>query len=321
MQTGGSTDDQMHHRSFPPLTSILSQRLSNTGMSYDAHVHFPELKMNARYKKTGLLIGLPAIGQGYFEGMVGDILATIRGTISWKRRDGQDFLHLERLDIDCVTNKVDMQVKNAFKNPIINYNDAAASHSAIRCLGACGVDVQRSSTDTTVCEAMQAGGSTDEQMHHPSFAPLKSLLSRRLSSRGTSYTAQVKFPELKMDARYRSSGDLVGHPASGQGKFEGMVGDVLATVRGTVSWKRRDGKDFLHLDRLDIDWVINRVDMQVKDVFNNPIITEETNRFLGQKKHDVLRAIKPQLRLQFSEVFLKISNQLLSHVPKDMFLL
>ncbi|PSN29685.1 hypothetical protein C0J52_26454 [Blattella germanica] len=145
--------------------------------------------------------------------------------------------------------------------------------------------------------------------------------SLKLSNTGKSYDAQVHFPELKMNARYKSSGVLVGLPAIGQGYFEGMVGDILATIRGTISWKRRDGQDFLHVERLDIDWDIKAVDLQVKKVFNNPIITEQTNRFLRQNKYEVLRIIKPQLRLQLSEVFLKISNQLLSHVPKDMFLM
>ncbi|PSN50118.1 hypothetical protein C0J52_04723 [Blattella germanica] len=100
-----------------------------------------------------------------------------------------------------------------------------------------------------------------------------------------------------MNASYTCSGVLIGVPAIGRGDFYSTFGDILGTVRGTISSKQRDGQNFLQLD------------------------PEATNMFLRHNGHEVLRAIKPQLRLQLSEVFLEISNQLLSHVPIDMFLL
>ncbi|PSN50123.1 hypothetical protein C0J52_04725 [Blattella germanica] len=93
-----------------------------------------------------------------------------------------------------------------------------------------------------------------------------------LSKTGRTNVAIVHFPELKMNARYKSSGDLVGQPAVGEGEFYSTLGDIKATVTGTISTKQRDGQDFLHLERLNIDEDIKTVDMEVRNVFNSPII-------------------------------------------------
>ncbi|PSN29686.1 hypothetical protein C0J52_26455 [Blattella germanica] len=110
-----------------------------------------------------------------------------------------------------------------------------------------------------------------------------SVRNLKLSEEGKPFEAKIHIPELKINARYTSSGVLIILPASGQGNFHSTLSDILATVRGTI--------------------------------------TEATNLFLRENGHEVLKAMMPQLRLKLSEVFQKISNQLLSHVPTDMFLL
>ncbi|KAJ4447899.1 hypothetical protein ANN_09908 [Periplaneta americana] len=149
-----------------------------------------------------------------------------------------------------------------------------------------------------------------------------SVADLKLSEGTKPFEAHIHIPELKINARYTSSGVLIILPASGQGNFHSTLSDILATVRGTISSKHRDGLDFLHVDTLNIDLNIKTVRMLVKKVFNNNrILTEATNLFLRENGHEVLKAMMPQLRQKLSEVFKQIANQLLTHVPTEMFLL
>lgn len=144
----------------------------------------------------------------------------------------------------------------------------------------------------------------------------------KLSQGSAPFEAHIKIPELKINARYTSSGVLIILPASGQGTFHSTLGDIIATVQGTISSHPREGRDYLHVDTLNIDLNIKTVRMLVKKVFNNNrILTEATNLFLRENGHEVLKAMMPQLRLKLSEVFKGIANQLLTHVPTDQLLL
>lgn len=143
----------------------------------------------------------------------------------------------------------------------------------------------------------------------------------KLSHGDAPFEAHIKIPELKINARYTSSGVLIILPASGQGNFHSTLGDIIATVQGTISSHQRAGRDYLHVDNLDINLNIKTVRMVVKKVFNNNrILTEATNLFLRENGHEVLKAMMPQLRHKLSEVFKGISNQLLTHVSTDMLL-
>jgi hypothetical protein len=46
----------------------------------------------------------------------GDVLATVQGTTSSQQRDGQDYMHIDTLDIDLNVKTVRMLVKKVFNN-------------------------------------------------------------------------------------------------------------------------------------------------------------------------------------------------------------
>ncbi|XP_049771549.1 circadian clock-controlled protein daywake [Schistocerca cancellata] len=144
----------------------------------------------------------------------------------------------------------------------------------------------------------------------------------RLGKNGAPFESRIRIPQLRINARYTSSGVLIILPASGNGTFQSTLGDIVAVVRGKVSTPTRDGRQYLHVDTLDVDLSIKTVRMAVKKVFNNNrILTEATNLFLRENGHEVLNAMMPQLRTKLAGVFMSIANQLLKHVPTDVFLL
>ncbi|XP_033350770.1 circadian clock-controlled protein [Bombus vosnesenskii] len=139
---------------------------------------------------------------------------------------------------------------------------------------------------------------------------------------GSPFEAIVRMPALILDAHYSSSGVLIILPASGNGTFHARFDDVRALVKGTVSTKERDGKTYLNVDNLDVVLEVKNVNMRVRKIFNNNrILTEATNLFLRENGQEVLKVMEPQLKRKLSVLFAGIVNQLLRHVPVEVFLL
>ncbi|KAG7200234.1 hypothetical protein KM043_017711 [Ampulex compressa] len=139
---------------------------------------------------------------------------------------------------------------------------------------------------------------------------------------GSPFQAIVRMPALVLDAHYSSSGILIILPASGNGTFHARFDDARALAKGTVSTKIQDGKTYLHVENLDVELSVKKVNMRVRKVFNNNrILTEATNLFLREHGQEVLKVMEPQLKRKLSALFAGIVNQLLRHVPVETFLL
>lgn len=65
-------------------------------------------------------------------------------------------------------------------------------------------------------------------------------------------------------------------PASGKGSFSASLAGVQAVLRGTASVAPRGDKDYLRVDRLNVDLKIRDVNMGIKRAFNNNAILSES---------------------------------------------
>jgi len=143
----------------------------------------------------------------------------------------------------------------------------------------------------------------------------------KLSEGGKPFEAKIRMPELKLNSKYRSSGVLLIIPASGNGTFLGKFQDVNTIVRGKVSSHKRDNNaTYLHVDALSVDIDIKTPRMHVKDVYrNNRIIGDAMNLFLRENGQEVVKVMLPQLKKKLAVLFANIANQLLTHVPLELF--
>lgn len=143
----------------------------------------------------------------------------------------------------------------------------------------------------------------------------------KLSENNKPFEAIIKIPELRIGARYTSTGILIILPASGNGTFHANFDDITAKVMGQISVNQKDGLDYLNVDTLSLDLDVADVRMGVRKIFkNNPILTQAINLFLRENGQEVLMAMKPQLRKKLSALFQNIANQLLTHIPLKTFL-
>ncbi|XP_071555941.1 protein takeout [Temnothorax nylanderi] len=86
------------------------------GSPFQAIVRMPALILDAHYSSSGVLIILPASGNGTFHARFGDARALVRGTISTKSREGKTYMNVDNLDVVLSVKDVQMRVSKIFNN-------------------------------------------------------------------------------------------------------------------------------------------------------------------------------------------------------------
>nr|CAH7731859.1 unnamed protein product [Callosobruchus chinensis] len=72
-----------------------------------------------RYESSGVLIILPASGNGTFNGQLEGVEATVRGRTSINEKENLRYLHVDALHVDLVVRNIRLLVKNVYKNNAI----------------------------------------------------------------------------------------------------------------------------------------------------------------------------------------------------------
>jgi hypothetical protein len=91
-------------------------KLSENGKPFEARINIPLLRINSRYTSSGVLIILPASGNGTFNAQFEDINAVVKGMVSVNEKDNLKFLHVDALNVDLNVKNIRMTVKNIYKN-------------------------------------------------------------------------------------------------------------------------------------------------------------------------------------------------------------
>lgn len=100
--------------------SVQTIKLSENGKPFEAVIKIPELLIDARYTSSGVLIILPASGNGTFHATFDDITAKVEGKVTVNNRNDLEYLHVDTLDLDLDVADVRMVVKRIFRNnPIL----------------------------------------------------------------------------------------------------------------------------------------------------------------------------------------------------------
>ncbi|XP_043274345.1 protein takeout-like [Venturia canescens] len=86
------------------------------GSPFEAIVRMPALVLDAHYSSSGVLIILPASGNGTFHATFGKARALVRGIVSTAVRNGKTYLYVENLDVKLSVKDVNMRVTKIFNN-------------------------------------------------------------------------------------------------------------------------------------------------------------------------------------------------------------
>ncbi|KAJ8979366.1 hypothetical protein NQ317_002955 [Molorchus minor] len=94
-------------------------KLSENGKPFEAVISIPLLRINSKYQSSGVLIILPASGNGTFNGRLEGLRAIVRGRTSVHDKDGLKYLHINALSVDLMVKNVHLAVKNVYRNNVI----------------------------------------------------------------------------------------------------------------------------------------------------------------------------------------------------------
>lgn len=118
--TGGPQGYRIHLRNMEVFGAsnftVEDLKLSEDGKPFEATIAIPKLTIRAKYQSTGVLIIIPASGNGDFGALFDGVIAKVRGQVSFDKRDAGTFMHVDTLDLDLAVKKVRMNVSKIFNN-------------------------------------------------------------------------------------------------------------------------------------------------------------------------------------------------------------
>lgn len=118
--TGGPQGYRIHLRNMEVFGAsnftVEELKLSEGGKPFQASIAIPRLNIRAKYQSTGVLIIIPASGNGDFSAVFDGVVAKVRGHVSFDKRDAGTFMHVESLELDLIVKKVRMNVSKIFNN-------------------------------------------------------------------------------------------------------------------------------------------------------------------------------------------------------------
>lgn len=91
-------------------------RLSEDNKPFEAKIAIPRLTIQARYTSSGVLLIIPASGNGDFDAVLEGVIAEVKGRTSSTPKENGNYLHVESLVMELNVKKVRMHIARVFKN-------------------------------------------------------------------------------------------------------------------------------------------------------------------------------------------------------------
>jgi len=120
--TGGSNGYKITLRDIDlyGISNFSIQRIVlRSNLPFEGRVRIPKMTMDAKYASTGVLLVLPANGNGTFHADLGDVTAIAKGVLSSYQKDSEEYYSLDGLEVDLIIKKAYMVVSKVNNNRII----------------------------------------------------------------------------------------------------------------------------------------------------------------------------------------------------------
>ncbi|XP_048006270.1 protein takeout-like isoform X2 [Leguminivora glycinivorella] len=128
-------------------------------------------------------------------------------------------------------------------------------------------------------------------------------------------------PHISARARYRSSGVLLLVRASGGGDYWGEYDGVKAKVYFRGAPYERDGRTYLRLQQLKLDFSVKDIQMGVDNLQNgNAVLQAALNLFINTNAQELLKEMKPELKRDLADKMARFLARILHHIPYDEWL-
>ncbi|XP_063991767.1 protein takeout-like [Diachasmimorpha longicaudata] len=143
-------------------------------------------------------------------------------------------------------------------------------------------------------------------------------LRTRISEDEVQIQLALRIPKIRAAAKYRSSGKLILVQASGAGDYWGEYDDVKAKIFIRAKPYSNEGRKYLRLQQLKMDFSVQNIKMGVENVRDgNTILQAALNLFINSNSQELLKEMKPSLRRKLIQVMTTFVENLFAQVPYD----
>ncbi|XP_050548947.1 uncharacterized protein LOC126910428 [Daktulosphaira vitifoliae] len=98
---------------------IIQKIIAHSNSPFEGKIKIPRMTLDAKYLSSGVLLVIPATGNGTFHADLDDIWVNIKGNISNYKKKSKEYYRLDNLDIELDIKKSHMKVSNINNNRII----------------------------------------------------------------------------------------------------------------------------------------------------------------------------------------------------------
>ncbi|KAF2899002.1 hypothetical protein ILUMI_07169 [Ignelater luminosus] len=129
-------------------------------------------------------------------------------------------------------------------------------------------------------------------------------------------------PHISARAKYVSTGILLLVQASGGGDYWGEYDGVRAKVYIRAKPNFIDGRTYLSLQQLKMDFSVKNIRMGVENVHNgNAVLQAALNLFINTNAQDLLKEMKPDLKKKLMSILTKFVEHLYERIPYDSWII
>ncbi|KAG7200232.1 hypothetical protein KM043_017709 [Ampulex compressa] len=144
----------------------------------------------------------------------------------------------------------------------------------------------------------------------------------RLSEDEVQLQLALNIPKIRAQAKYTSSGTLILVQATGSGDYWGEYDGVKAKVFIRAKPYALQGRRYLRLQQLKMDFSVQNIKMGVENVSDsNMILQAALNLFINTNGQELLREMKPDLRRKMVQVMTSFVERIFAKVPYDAWLI
>ncbi|KAF5283930.1 hypothetical protein FQR65_LT13691 [Abscondita terminalis] len=132
----------------------------------------------------------------------------------------------------------------------------------------------------------------------------------------------IFIPHISARAKYVSTGVLILVQATGGGDYWGEYDGVRAKVYVRAKPVSKQGKTYLTLQQLKMDFSIKDIKMGVDNVHNgNAVIQAALNLFINSNAQDLLKEMKPDLKKKLMSILSSFMQNMFNSVPYDAWII
>ncbi|XP_077288836.1 protein takeout-like [Arctopsyche grandis] len=131
----------------------------------------------------------------------------------------------------------------------------------------------------------------------------------------------LTLPRVEITGKYEVNGNVLLFPVRSRGDFWAAFSDVSAIGRIYGKEVSRDGADYMIIEKLLIDFKLQKSRFKVKDTVNHGnIIGEAMNQFLNNNANEIIDEMKPAAAVSIAKHFKGFLNSAFTKIPIDAWL-